>query len=344
MRKSVLIIAVFIGALLNAKSTIAQTMFYKDTFYSAPFQRLVGATPVNLGNDTIWDDPNYSVPLGFKFRIFNDSTNTIYSNSDFNLGAIFSDKDATASFPTFIFSSLLDLENKSSLNYTSPISYQISGTAPNRIGKIEIRNAGLFDGLATDSLDIQVWFYEGSDVLEYRYGNVNIQAQLQDVYSISGGFGDFIGIMDSVDVLGAIPSAKKTYFLQNSPQNPTLDSLATFNFASGVLPGLDSSISSNSVIRFIPIKPIPVFPASIYNVNGEKNLQLYYDNSVLQITNTQANKITAILLDVNGAQLQTINLNSGINKIDIGNKPNGIYFLKVLNSRGLMEVYQIVKQ
>jgi hypothetical protein len=53
----------------------------------------------------------------------------------------------------------------------SPISYSITGTQPNRIVKVQIENGGfIYDANETDFFDVQVWFYETTNVIEMHYG------------------------------------------------------------------------------------------------------------------------------------------------------------------------------
>jgi hypothetical protein len=327
-------------------SAQSQTMFYKDSFYVQPFQRLINPTVINLGADSIWDDATFNVPLGFKFHIFNDSTNTIYFNGDINLGAIFSDKDMTTSnYITLFFASLIDLVNKDTAMVVSPISYQVSGTSPNKTCTIEWRNAGLYGGLPTDSIDIQAVFYEGSDVLELKYGHVNIQSDPVLIYPITNETGDFIGLMDSLDLLASVPAARKMYFETGEPVAPILDSVSSFSFATIQFPGLDTTVSSNSVFRFIPIKPIPVFPEGIYNVDETKNIQFQYlkDLQSATIINKSNTQLIVNVLNLNGANLQCIKSAATNTSIDLHNYASGMYFIQIMSGKEIYKVYKITK-
>jgi len=55
--------------------------------------------------------------------------------------------------------------------------YETTGTAPNRILKIEFKNVGLYnDTLAVDTMNFQTWLYETTNVIEYHVGPHNIQS------------------------------------------------------------------------------------------------------------------------------------------------------------------------
>lgn len=343
MKKQILLTALllFFGTMLHG-----QSRFYRDSIYTAPFQRLVGATPVDLGTDTLWDDPTFSFPLGFTFKVFNDSSNTIY-NDAFSLGSWLSLQALNLDNNTMIIPSTLDLINKSANNFVSPISYQTIGNAPNRICKLEYRNVGLYDDVSeTDSMDMQVWFYEKSDIMEFRYGNVNIQSNPEDIYYSSGDGGDFIGIIDSVslDTINQSISAKKSYFEIGNPTSPILDSTNALNLTN-VLPGLDTNVSSNLVMRLIPVKPVPVVPTNVYNVDVNNKIQFTYTplNQSVTITNNSNANCVVSLLNSNGALIEKRKIGFGISNINLSNLPSSIYFVHIQNTYGLKQVYKISK-
>jgi hypothetical protein len=127
----------------------AQYTHYEDTSWVSSFNYLSSATSVN--NGVFWDDDSYSIPIGFMFKFFNDSTNTIYLDGEFGSGAMLLTKPSTMS--TVHISGMMpngaDLQDKdtSAMGSFSPISYALTGTVPNRIFKMEWRNAGFFNAI-----------------------------------------------------------------------------------------------------------------------------------------------------------------------------------------------------
>ncbi|WP_124636272.1 T9SS type A sorting domain-containing protein [Taibaiella sp. KBW10] len=65
----------------------------------------------------------------------------------------------------------MDYESKN----RGKVLYETTGSSPSRIFKVEYRNIGLFDDtLNVDSLNYQIWLYEGSNAIEYRAGYSNV--------------------------------------------------------------------------------------------------------------------------------------------------------------------------
>jgi hypothetical protein len=59
----------------------------------------------------------------------------------------------------------------------SNISIAITGTAPNRIYKVQTKNAGFeSDASGTEYANVQLWLYEGSNVVEIHFGASNASA------------------------------------------------------------------------------------------------------------------------------------------------------------------------
>lgn len=161
------------AALVFSLTASAQFRYsFKDT--TSPYAPLSGATSVN-GTD-IWDDDDYSTNVPFTWTL----------DSSIALNNVF----LALGFPGFIadttnFSDVngfflggADLADRGSVTNTaslSPIRQITTGTAPNRIFKLELANAGFFAeldsfGTMNDSLNVQLWIYEGSNILEWHFG------------------------------------------------------------------------------------------------------------------------------------------------------------------------------
>ena len=62
----------------------------------------------------------------------------------------------------------------------SPISYTTTGIAGSRICKIQVSNAGFYgennqNGTSVSFINYQLWLYETTNDIEFRYGSVSIQ-------------------------------------------------------------------------------------------------------------------------------------------------------------------------
>ena len=171
---------------------------YTLSVLSEPYVDLTGATSVNNGE--IWDDPDYFVPIGFPFEI---NGNPVASLTFGGVGSLMIANITNPDIETGIFPYENDIIDRGyALNDVSesPISYKVEGTSPNRIFKLEIKNAGSyyeFDFFGTKDMffNHQLWLYEGSNQIEFRYGPASIE--IPEIWYADGGA--FVGLTD-IDV------------------------------------------------------------------------------------------------------------------------------------------------
>lgn len=107
---------------------------------------------------------------------------------------------------------------------TSALNYQVDGSAPNRIIKLEWKNAGIDGGDTADFVNFQIWLYEANGTMEAHYGPSFIKNP-KDFNSGNGGtnftgppVGMFIGSTKAKDQ-GKI---LKSVYLSGNPDNPTM--------------------------------------------------------------------------------------------------------------------------
>ncbi|THH40701.1 T9SS type A sorting domain-containing protein [Neolewinella litorea] len=137
-----------------------------------------------ISGDSIWDDPDFRVPLGFTFPLFGAPLDTLYFNAEEGLGGDltteYTDPDGnyTDSSHHLLYAYITDLADRGLAHLDSaesPITYHITGTGPNRIGILQWKNAGFYDEIAEDDesdyfVNFQLWLYEGSGRIEVHYG------------------------------------------------------------------------------------------------------------------------------------------------------------------------------
>lgn len=320
-----------IVALLTAVSAMAQ---FNYTFSTATdtYTPITGGTSVN-GN-TIWDDEIYTIPLGFNFTMDGKVNDTVYTAED-NFLTI----DSTSPVNLFVFTDmdLIDRGNIDGVVTRSPISYITSGTAPNRIFKLEIANAGIYEeyDLYTtdnDSVNIQVWLYETSNIVELRYGTSRITHPADYHYWNGKPIAGYINGYDN-----NTDDFNKAFLLTGNNVSPTIDSTTDFSIFTG---GLNTYPTNGRVYKFTPK------PAGIKDQSGIlNNLQLLSNTGSNQVilrspyNETLNYKIVAI----NGATLNyTGTINNGINRIDISSLPQGMHILQVSGAQGIQS-YRINK-
>ncbi len=194
-----------------------------------------------------------------------------------NLGdSIYIDDYGSISVDTYYYEeiSFLGEDMNSRGTGKSPLSYKVEGTAPNRIFKLEYRNVGFYGDLPglADSANVQVWLYETTNVMEFRYGPNKVKT------STWSDAGAFVGIIDT--------TLSKYIILQKDPANPTINNNDFANLLTLNGMPVDGTIykftpSGNNGINKVAIKiniisNRIVLPASvkinsidIYNVNGQ---------------------------------------------------------------------------
>jgi len=310
-------------AALSALSATAQFnyTFSKDTAAYAPL-----TSGTSLNGTTIWDDEYYMVPLGFTFEM-DDSTTTDIGINEMN----FFGTDTLGAMNAFLVFTA-DLQDKGADTSTmshSPIRYQITGSAPNRIAKIEVANAGFFDeydlySTADDSVNFQVWFYETSNVVEMHFGPSYILHPEDYYYNDSAVVN--MGYLKGIDMNGA--SIQNFYYLKGDTSNISIDS--TNNLMASLNEGLSAWPSNGTIYRFTPptlsvknamavLKQVSAYPTVAQQ-------ELFIENSSNELVNYT-------IISMNGAAISNGKVLNGKTTIDVGNLPAGSYMVQLSNGQ-----------
>jgi hypothetical protein len=168
-----LVLLLVIG--LNAFLLHAQQMYpYSFSTRLEPYVPLTASTPLTAG--VVWDDTLLTIPIGFTFKwaLNNRNLDTILFDT-YGIMSAPADYTVTTFFPDRVIAPYIaDLCDRSfnvGGSAVSPISYSTSGVVGNRICKLEIKNAGMYNDISgTDVVNFQIWLYEGSNIIEFHYG------------------------------------------------------------------------------------------------------------------------------------------------------------------------------
>lgn len=238
MKKNLL----FICAFLAGTCAFSQ---YALTSFSADYQPIANGTTPN-GVFAGWDDPEFTIPLGFDFTMGSTTFNTVTQlgfgstmlGGNFNNGAVFSN-----------FTDIID-GGQVPEGVPSLITYSVSGNAGSQICKIQFTNAAFYTEVADfntaeNRTNFQIWFYEEDLSLEMRFGESNITSPTL-VYEGSNGpaIGVFTGLANDGETFeyGAV--------LTGNPASPELQTVETdidiFNVA------LSGTPANGQVYRFAP--------------------------------------------------------------------------------------------
>ena len=216
---------------------------YSFTATTATYSNLTGTTNVGGLNNTSDDVLSNATNIGFTFNFagtnytqfkacsngfitFNtSSTDTFYDNTEANAGT---------SKPV-----LMPLWDD--LQSTARVRYLLDGTSPNRIMKIEYRGNEWNYASGADAIKFQVWLYETSNRIEYRYQQ---SADPANSPSATIGIYDASGTYLTLDGSGSSPSASSTTFTTSISSKPANNQV--FRFDPPTDPVITSSVTSLS--------------------------------------------------------------------------------------------------
>lgn len=220
----------------------------------------------------------------------------------------------------------------------SPISYKTEGNAGNRIFKLEWKEAGSFDevdSLATTNavmhISLQMWLYEGSNRIEFRYGANNIP---NPALFYGGEDGAIVGL-GAFNQAGNLILAELLSGAASAPQ-----------LQSGGLPQpLTGTPAPNSVYRFNP----PGSGTGLFESDLSQRLIAYpnptQDGIWIRSTGTNngasSQGLRAFILDPQGKSVldfQVQTSTASAQWVDLSKLPGGVYLLKVEGMSGSMRI------
>lgn len=220
-----------------------QAQMYKLTTLTQSYKAL--ENPISLNKGKVWDDPEYAIFLGFDFTLSDKTSNVLYIE-DIGLGAYISTTQTEqGTAPLLVVYGPDIIDRGYDLDHSeSEISYEITGDAGNKIAKFQWANFGFFGDLdandtCVDYGNVQVWFYQGSNNFEIRFGPSSITRK-DLAYEIFPG--PFMGIIehfnfDSLDISGIAS------FLTGNPSNPTLTHADSISY-------MNDNVPANMVYQF----------------------------------------------------------------------------------------------
>lgn len=341
MKKIVLLLICSIAFASNA-----QNMYpYAFTKSNEPYQDLVGAT--SLTNGVIWTDTSFTVPICFPFR-WALGHRTVNSFELTNFGYLFASVDLDTNqgmiyrmmMPYYVY--MCEKAYNANTAPQSNISYQCAGAYPNRILKIEYKNCGFaFNSSGQDFTNFQVWFYEGSNVIEYRYGPQMVSDFMMDFLFRSGPGINLIYQMNENNITQEIDYNECSYVAGNSATANAVFSTTPFPASNPPTNFYFDSIPTNGqVFRWTPA----VNPNSINSTDDFNTIKVYPIpfNESINIENN--NEIQYIRLnDLNGRVLIQENVRGNKAELNTKSLSNGVYFLTIIDAKGNQKTMKVVK-
>lgn len=262
-------------------------------------------------SDSIWDDP--WIPFANPFP--NTQYDGVLLDSlAMGLGSDLEGFHWTTGNSIYIGAPGTDLIDRgfatSATTSQSQISYATTGSSPNRIFKMEWKNAGFYAEYGTTMTsnyytNSQIWLREDGGI-EMHFGNNNIDAAFNDTLfnwqELLCGF----GVEDGAQV-------NDIHLLSGSSANPTL--VSTFDM-------LTDYPAPGTVYKF-------VYPVS---VNEQNTIQVdMYPNPAVNELRIKADadmEFDVKLIDISGQVVKTGNL-SNSTVLNIADMPRGVYIVKL---------------
>lgn len=370
-RRMICILAISVIALLSGSKLQAQTISYSFTYFTdeVGYHDLTGDSTISnsawgAGGMMGFNYADWEIPLGFNFQFFEETTNKMFVLRD---AAALSTRQEPDSFGNTIpynilipFSMLLcDKAWVPYLHYMpgvvydsthpgfaplSPISYKMDGMAPNRIAKIQYKNVGFVaDTTGLAYINFQVWLYEDSNIIEFRYGPQYIDPSIfsPNTFNDSGLFQGSYVCLNNNHILGDCSSSGRVFEV-NGPADapalyyrdyPTSPSLSPWPYLYQVPP-------NRMVYRFAPYvdsSATPIDSTSTTSVQGTSAVRLQFSvtpnpaSDVISINHAGIIDGTVTLFDINGKVIWQKEL-AAADKVNISSLAVGTYFVRLISS------------
>lgn len=149
---------------ISSVFSVSAQLDYSLTKSNSTYAELSGSTDVSAA---AWNSM-HTMSLPFQFTYFGNTYNNIYITFD---GFFFSDTG-----DDYVFYGTDNYMPELALPTQSPISYQLTGSSPSRILKVQWKNIreSTADTAFDYYLNTQIWLYEGSNKIEYHFGNSSV--------------------------------------------------------------------------------------------------------------------------------------------------------------------------
>ncbi len=230
---------VCIWSLFLSLNVVGQTYYFST--HQVPFEPLTNGTALTSG---VWDDPAYTVPIGFEFEFFDENITTLTSSDLFLGGTLGVDFSGMTSSVLQVYGPDLTDRGRQTGNSISTILYQTSGPPGQRVFTQEWNDVGFFYGethqlIYIDYIFFQLKLYEASGNIEFHFGPSSITNPIRDY---NGAPGPSVGLVKHLNLMEALV-ADEVILLSGDPASPEPVYVFEETF-------LDGSIPENIVYRF----------------------------------------------------------------------------------------------
>lgn len=317
----------------------AQNERYDFTHSTETYEQLTNTSTVNFAPTADWADfeelLELEVTFGFTVPILGIPAMDMFNFLTPTLLVSSFDDEADDPILPFILPTTTQIQNRGVIqgNDPSEIHYQTTGAPGSQIFKLEYRDVGFanesFSEPSTQNMftNMQVWIYEGTGCIEFRYGETSI-TDPDLIYDGDNGSGAGLSRalssqLDGDTVLYAI-------FTTGDAQNPGVFEAENTDQEIGL-----TSIgfpASGVVYTFCPEIDVNTTDL-ITDLDWE-----VYPNPTLDFLTVKLNEVseaTYRLIGMNGQTVSTGIINPMTEKVDVRDLAKGIYMLTIQTEKGM---------
>lgn len=309
----------FCCAVVLTAGASAQEFPYLMQAFQEPYQSL--ESPIDLTNGELWDDPEWIVSTPFPIYLMGDTLNELMVSAP---GAQISQNYYADSIIDLVIPYMADLMNAAPDAMVSPVEYEVVGTAPYRIFKVEWSNAGFYDeydltGTFGNLITFQIWFYETTGSIRIHFGPNSIKSA--DAYQIFGKPTVFFSknlAITSVDL-----ASDGMWTLGGDPANPTVQYIPFFTGILSPEQVLNSDPVNGQVYYFYTQDNVGVVESNNMDWSA-------YPNPARESVFVQVSSDDQIeVYNMNGQLCKSFQVKKGTQQLDLSELNAGLYVLKL---------------
>jgi hypothetical protein len=317
----------FTFALFFVSICRGQEFPYALTTFTDPYQPLSEAISVTPEDDPAWDDPEdgaYLIPIGFTFDMMGQTADQVVLIDPGCQVVMAVETDSVNALSPYF----ADVRNADTLDVVSHIFYATEGMPGSRIFKLEWSNVGFYNefdatGEFHSIANYQVWFYEGTNDIELRYGPNTIT----DGTLIHDAFGSpLIFFLRDFDV--STQTIGDSWNLRGEPSDPAVGPIDLYS-----MPELDEILLGepmDSIVYHFDTGMVGVQEQrsdekfSVFPSIADRHINTFWSGQ---------GKVNLEIYDLMGNKVSASMINTGNDLVDISNLATGTYLARITDGR-----------
>lgn len=306
MKKLFTLFGIFIQVIANAQFVFCDCDFEKNV--NGTYTELLSPTVLNNGK---WQQQSeFTAQLGFNFYFLNGYYSTVKIRPAVSAILFGNDNMIICGNISNIF------QDKGNATSLSPISHKTDVVNGKKVFKVQFKNMGFSYGDPADFWNYQIWLYEGSNKIEYRFGSNIIKAVVTAFDNIPGPI---------VYLMNTSAGTVSTSLVNGPIENPTYVEAADFGVeslwgvpANGTIysfsPKQFTAISEKEIQTEISLSPNPA--------NSKLNIQHNNNSSIesFSLTNVLGEKVLEVKMPDASIDVSSIAAGVYFANIKAGNK------------------------